>query len=491
MALATEQTLELMRTSMIYYERANAVVAVAERGDIQPLGSYALKQKLEREISFQKWDARQKEMRQVDCPDEIAKRVLDMRGDRGLPRLFGVVQYPTMTPDGRLLERPGYDAETGLFLINPSGKSWPRVQARPNDEDVLQALRRLWAPFALFPFVDETSRAIVLAAILTGVVRRTLPTAPAFMFQAPAAGSGKTLLASCIVELAGATPAMSLPVREEEIQKVLVSHLRKAPASLFFDNVVGVVDSKALNAMLTSDVYEGRILGLSETSGALPTNVLVVLTGNNARPAGDTCRRMLVATIDPRMEEPYLRRFDFNPLDQVRVNRMSMVVDALTILRGWAASSGLHAGLGSLASFDAWDHLVRQAVVWIGDVERAATGDPLGFGDPITNIRAQYAEDDDTEALGAILEAWFAAQDGEGFKAAVLFQALDNIRHGQATDLDVLGRALLDAMPKVASARGVSRWLRNAKGRVVRGLRLEGRQDQSQNNTTWFVQRIS
>lgn len=492
MALATNQTLEVMRTSTVYYERANSVVAIAERGEVYPVGAYALKQRLEGEICFQKFDGRQKEVKRVDCPDEIARRVLDMRGDRGLPRLIGVQQYPTMTPDGRLLERPGYDAETGLFLVNPSDKPWPRIAARASDDDVVQALDRLWGPFALFPYVDDTSRGIALGALLTAVVRRTLPTAPAFMFQAPAAGSGKTLLASCVVELAGSTPLMSLPDRDEEIQKVLVSHLRKAPASLFFDNVVGVVDSKALNAMLTAETYEGRILGVSETSGALPTNVLVVLTGNNARPAGDTCRRMLVCTIDARMEDPYRRAFDFNPLDRVRGDRIGMVVAALTILSGAVAHTDRRLAPGSLGSFESWERLIRQAVVWVGQLERAAKGSSAaGFGDPIANIQAQYAEDDDTEALGALLGVWACVQDGTGFKADTLFKELDNARRMQAVgELAALGQALLNVMPKASSARGVSRWLRNAKGRIVRRLRLEGRHDALNNNTSWFVQHV-
>jgi hypothetical protein len=43
--------------------------------------------------------------------------------------------------------------------------------------------------------VSDDDRAVAVAAILTALVRRTLPLAPAFSFDAPAASSGKTLLA--------------------------------------------------------------------------------------------------------------------------------------------------------------------------------------------------------------------------------------------------------------------------------------------------------
>jgi len=305
-------------------------------------------------------------MKRVDCPDDIARRILDMRRERALPVLKAIAQYPTMTPSGRVLEKLGYDQETGILLLNPSGEPWPGIPLQPTIDEVLAALEKLWSPFVRFPFADETSRSVALAALLTATVRRTLPTAPAFMFAAPCAGSGKTLLASCVLELAGRVPTSTLSVKEEEVQKTLIAELRKAPPAIFFDNTVGTVNSMALNAMLTADVYEGRILGQSETSGALPTNVLVVLTGNNARPAGDTCRRMLVSTIDPRTEQPYRRQFPFNPLDMVRADRMGMVAAALSILRGWMTSGVGQLAPSGLGSIEAWDRLGRQAVVWAG-----------------------------------------------------------------------------------------------------------------------------
>jgi hypothetical protein len=284
---------------------------------------------------------------------------------------------------------------------------------------------------------------------------------------------------------------MSLPDAEAEIAKLLVSLLRKGSGALFFDNVVGTVDSKALNAMLTSPEYDGRILGLSETTGALPTNALVVLTGNNARPVGDTCRRMLVSTIDAGVESPYLREFSFNPLDCIRARKTALIVAGLTILRGWVAAGSPRPAKGSLASFDAWDGLIRQAVVWVGDLERRALADSaVGYGDPIADIQAQYAADDDSEALRTVLEVWSAVQDGQGFKASELYKALDSARRGEfKSDLGALGVALYDAMPKAQGPRGVSRWLKSVRGRVIGGIRIEGERDAAANNTTWRVSR--
>src|SRR5690606_8647285 len=97
-ALATDQVLDLMRKSRTYYERGNAVVVVADNGEVSPVGPNALKQRLEREIAFTKWDARKNNWKRIDCPDDIVKRILEMRYERQLPVLSRVIQCPTMTP---------------------------------------------------------------------------------------------------------------------------------------------------------------------------------------------------------------------------------------------------------------------------------------------------------------------------------------------------------------------------------------------------------
>ena len=494
---ATERTLALMEQDGGYYERAGTIVTLTERGEVRTPGPYALKQRLERFIRFQKYDGRAKELRPADCPDEIVRRILDSKGETPFRPLGGVVLYPTMTATGRLIAKPGYDPDTGLVLLTPDGRTWPKISETPSELEVIEALARLWAPVALFPFADATSRGVTLAALLTAPVRRGLRTAPAFLFAAPSAGAGKTLLAECVVALAGGATLQTLPKGDPELQKVLVSVLRMGPGALFFDNVEGTVSSKELNAMLTSPVFGGRILGVSEMAGSLPTNLLVVLTGNNARPVGDTCRRMLVATINPKVEQPFLREFPFNARDRVHAERMDLVVAALTILRGWKASGGAgKARGGELASFEEWDRLVRRAVIWVGEIERRVRGaDAVGYDDPVANVAAQCAADDENEALGDLLEIWASEQDGKGFKALELYSALDRARSDSAWcgsgGVAALGCLLRDLLPNARGSLGVSRWLRGLAGRVVRGRFLEGVEDKVANNKSWQVRRLA
>src|SRR5690348_12274279 len=90
----------------------------------------------------------------------------------------------------------------------------------PTHEEIREAFNQAWRPFKEFPFVDDCSRAVMLAAILTPACRATIDTAPGFAFDAPRAASGKTLLAQCIAYMCGTLPPIeSPPTTDEEANK--------------------------------------------------------------------------------------------------------------------------------------------------------------------------------------------------------------------------------------------------------------------------------
>ena len=146
-------------------------------------------------------------------------------------------------------------------------------------------------PFAEFPFVTKEDRGVMLACALTGMARRSLPHAPAFSFDAPTAGTGKTLLGQCSLRLCGSTPTVIPECRdEEELRKRLLAALREGKPGILLDNIRGQFGSAALEAFLTSEHYSDRVLGVS-TIVTLTTNVLVLISGNNFQPKGDLYRR--------------------------------------------------------------------------------------------------------------------------------------------------------------------------------------------------------
>ncbi len=401
----------------------------------------------------------------ADAPATLAASILAKGGERGFRRLVAVTTAPTLRADGSVLDEPGHDEASGLLYL--AGLDAPRVPRAPSASDAVDALRVLWEPVRLFPFGDDTDRGVMLAAMLTACLRARLPTAPGFAFDAPAAGSGKTLLGKVLGILAtGESPAVLPPAgeRDDEARKRLFAALRDGRRVLLWDNVREPLGGAAIDAFLTAPTFADRVLGVSETA-VLPNRALFVATGNNLRLVGDTCRRVLVARIDPQDERPYGRRFAFDPEQTVRGQRVRLVVAALTIIRAWIAAGRPRLATGSTASFEQWDELVRQPVLWVAS-EAARRDDALpGFADPCDAVLRAFANDPETAKLAAMLATWDTCFGSR--PTAVK----DAIRHSETPGTDATVQALADAIDEVAGERGransriLGRWIERQVGR--------------------------
>ena len=140
----------------------------------------------------------------------------------------------------------------------------------------------------------------------------------------------------CLASLmSGDTPdVLGVPegIDENELSKLLLAKAINGSPTLLMDNIAGAFKSTALCGYLTSSSYEGRILGASQTT-QVPTNALVILTGNNPAIVGDLNRRLLRCELDPRMEAPHKRAFKLDPLEYCREHRAEMVRAALVLLK--------------------------------------------------------------------------------------------------------------------------------------------------------------
>lgn len=247
--------LKVIRGREMLYERGGELVRLC--GDIVvPVEEFWLSDFLGRCCIFyrEKSDRNGELLRyEVDTPAWLCKTITKKRGERGLQELLSIITAPTLRPDGSLLDRPGFDDATGL-LLRPG--QWPKVPDHPTRDALTKAWRTLWKPFAEFPYVSGDDRAVTVAALFTAVIRRILPRAPAFSIDAPTPASGKTLLATCIAELAGGKVAVFPECREEEeLRKRLLSGLRENLPSFLLDNIKGQFKSSALEAFLTDDYY--------------------------------------------------------------------------------------------------------------------------------------------------------------------------------------------------------------------------------------------
>lgn len=411
-----DETLKVLRHRGGLYEQGK-LVRVADDGRVFVVSPQWLEDWIGRCIRFEAYDRTKERPKPVAIPQKLANIITERHGERGLPALRGVVTAPTLRLDGSVLDRPGYDEGTGLLYVCNQPEHI-RVSTNPNPAELERAQHNLWRPFAAFPFDGAVSRGVLLAGLLTAAVRRVLPTAPGFAFDAPTAGSGKTKLAVSLSILAGGEGTVHAPANsDEEARKALFACLRGGEPVIIWDNVTNYLDGAALNAFLTSPSFSDRVLGVS-TVEALPNTALFAASGNNLTIAGDAARRILVCRIDPQTEDPHLRGFNFDPVEMTRRNRPEMVAAALTLLRGYLAAGAPTMIEGSVGSFEKWGELIRNAVLWIGS-------QPWGLAveDPIRSFERNRRADPVKETLGEVLHAWLETFGTTPVLAAEAMQA--------------------------------------------------------------------
>src|SRR5260370_6822529 len=108
--------------------------------------------------------------------------------------------------------------------------------------------------------------------------------APLALLDDPQQGTGQSLFARLVSVLAtGSQSAATAGGRDEaEWRKAITSHLLAGITYVLIDNVSRPLRSDALSAVLTSPVWQDRILGASRTV-TFPVHPTWVATGNNIK----------------------------------------------------------------------------------------------------------------------------------------------------------------------------------------------------------------
>ena len=481
---AVAETIDKLRHDPVAFDFGGQLV-VAEGGLVHPLCVDALAYHLAGITQFWKLVKQGDVLVPVDAdpPPALLKQIIAQGERRKLKPLDGIITGPTIRLDGSVLDAAGYDPTTRL-LLDPLGDAVPEVPTSPTLDQARAALNTCLLPFETFPFVDATAKGALLAAILTAAIRPVLPTAPAFAFDAPIQGSGKTLLAECIGALIeGRAPDVWPHTQgrdDEETRKRLFTALRTGSKALVWDNVIGIFNSASMAAFITAEAIVDRVLGRSEAI-RIPNRALLILTGNNMSLAGDLPRRVIICRIDPETDQPFARQFDLDPLQWVLDNRMAMLTAACTLIRARFTHMQKPAP-GRLASFEGWDDLVRQTVVWANMALR-----PSEFGDPMDLVREAQTADPEADALFALLDALRDQFAGAEFTAKEVQTAAKTSSFDSPLELALRDLASDRAL---ISTRSLGRVLKNREGRIVHGLRLTGWQDLHRKMRVYTVKAI-
>ena len=417
---------------------------------------------LSRVANWEAFDKRSESWERKRPPNWLAEDLL-ARGEWAEIRpLVGLLESPTLRADGTVLSTPGYDRATGL-LLEPSGPVG-EIPEHPTREAALAARDALLEVVQDFPFAKKAHQSAWLATVLTFFARYAITgRVPLTLFEAPAAGTGKTLLADAIGMICTGRelPKMANTVDDAEMRKRLLAIGTAGDAFVLLDNVRGGLGTPSLDMALTAGVIKERVLGLNEDR-TVPMNVIFLASGNNVELLGDTRRRVLHCRIESNQERPE-ERGDFvhpNLLAWVKAERPRLAAAALTVLRAYHLAGRPSGAVRSWGSFEPWQHLVCGAVRWL---ELAAPED----------TRAGLVEaESGPEVLGTLLRAWRNCQPDTGMSAAMAIRRMSVV--GGEELADAVANAAPAKVGGTPDAKRLGYYLRSVKGRVLGGLRLDG-----------------
>jgi hypothetical protein len=152
------------------------------------------------------------------------------------------------------------------------------------------------------------------------------------------------------------------------------------------------------------------------------------------------------------------------------------VAAVLTLLRGFVVAGSPRSTKDKLASFEAWDARVRQAVIWIGNNDLMPDG--ASVGDPVDSIERAKLDEPERQKLAAILVAAHRSMGDRKWRTVELIEKSNEALLAPATAPDAV-KALRATIEEVAGEHGkinsriFGRWVEKQQNRRCGGLWLE------------------
>jgi hypothetical protein len=404
-----------------------------------------------------------KEVRELVMP-KTCGTILGRRDWPLLP-LRGIVTSPVVRPDGSLVQAPGYDRGTGLYMH-------PRVPLRRLQPQVTEeAVGRakdivLNQMLADFPFVDNSDRAQYLGALLSPIIRPYVPgPTPLVVITGTSQASGKTLLKDVFGRLYGLaeTPWAE---NDAELRKAITAKMWDCGDPIIaMDNLPNghIIKSPILSSLVTGATWSDRLLG-STSSVTMPNDRLWVLTGNNLRTGGDNLRRTLWVRLDPDCPNPDQRdNFTVGDLRIWLAENASTIVAALvTMVRGWLAD-GAKTINTRMGDYSSWASVIAGILGYL-----KVPGWLANRGE------ASAALDDEAQEWAAFLTDWHQKIGTEPVTTKALLSLKDTVPQLHNGDLP--------------SGKQLGHWLKARQGRYFEDLKVVLVYDSHLKQNTWRVE---
>jgi hypothetical protein len=337
-----------------------------------------------------------------------------------VPTLAGIIGTPVLRRDWSLLQEPGYDPASGLYL-SPT-VTLPPVPDQP--EPVMVEEARAFVLDTLlgdFEWEDGASRANYVALMVTPFLRRPLRAlVPLAILSASAPSSGKSLLSALIGLLVGQQTVPWPADNDTELEKLITSTFTVESGAVIFDNLPEgeIIASPVLANLLTNPAWSSRILGKSGM-GSWPNDRLWMTTGNNLQVGGDIASRSVAVRLKPAGPHPEERTGfripDLQGWIKNPANRSALLWRLLVLVADWvAAGTPRDTTVPPLRQFTPWAH---------GTGGFLAHHGITGF---LTNLNAMRRMDEADHKWAVFLAAWLDRYGGEFIKPADLLASAES-----------------------------------------------------------------
>ncbi len=313
----------------------------------------------------------------VPVPARIASYLLEC--EYPFPPIAGVSRVPVFRRDGTFVLQPGYDASTQIFYDPPCDFSIPPIPDDPPQAFAQEAARTISDLLCDFPFVTESDRANALALGLTLFVRQAIDgLVPMAVIDAVSQqGTGKGLLADVLhlIATGGKVPINPMPKDDTELRKAITARAIGGDTVIAFDNVRGVINSEALEAALTSENWNDRVMGLSKMVNARLCCTWM-MTGNGVQLGHDMISRAYFVRLDAGQAHAY-ERDNFTHPDRDNSDKLKaytlahqadFVAAFMIMIRAWyAAGNPIPEGRSPLhGRYGAWANTMSGILAFAG-----------------------------------------------------------------------------------------------------------------------------
>ncbi len=322
-----------------------------------------LKHNLERAADFVKLRGTDASEKPISPPMEVIKDILANTDWSGFPPIEGLLESPVILPDGSVTSSPGYYRDLRMLYIPAPDFYLPEIPERPGAREITRAGDLLKEIFHDFPFYDDASRTNTIAALITAVLRPVIPGfVPMALIDKPQPGIGASLMSDAIAIVAtGRPPAkMTAPTDESEWRKTITARLSQGQGLIIIDNIDKRLVSSSLASVLTSEIWNDRVLGQSSTI-TLTNHTVFIANGINVETGPDIARRVYWIRIDSQQARPDQRTDFLHPdlLEWVKLERGCILAAVLTLARAWIqAESPPPAGIPQMGSFEKWRGMI-------------------------------------------------------------------------------------------------------------------------------------